>query len=133
MRSRLESRYSGRDDPDPGPGRVFEVIPVPVPAGFKVIPARFRRGRDANGHLGRALAPVEGPELWLVYTGARLWAIHKGRPLKSPIRVFPNHSLPGRPFSQLFESDQQGAGVKRWWKFRIEIKLGGPEINFNIT
>ena len=40
MRSRLESRYPGRDDPDPGLSRVFEIIPVP--AGFKVIPAGMK-------------------------------------------------------------------------------------------
>ena len=50
--SRLESWYPGRDDPDPGPGRVFEIIPVPVPAGFKVIPARYRPGCKWSSRSG---------------------------------------------------------------------------------
>ena len=56
MRSRLESRYPGRDHPNPGPGRVFEVIPVPVPAGIKVIPARSRPGCKSPSRSGTGLA-----------------------------------------------------------------------------
>ena len=47
---------TGRYDADPGTGRVFIFIPVPVPAGMEVIPARYRPGQ--NFDPGRPLIVI---------------------------------------------------------------------------